>query len=234
MPVTTRNALLEMNDDAYLEMCDSLYDSELTVHYNDKTPYTYLSAIGNINTKYYKYKHREYNPKELESYLDADDYETFKSFNLPQSLIDIYESLFLTGLNNRLYHIRWNNWKFLSITHMLDLYEFYLKNGQDDLIDIAYFTEPTCYYSFKLCLIPSVQKFVVLQDLKHYNDGRLFSNANYTFTSKTVTGEYLFDFQEAFKHGGIFNTLKRYPLANDIFYYRHNLLEPHEMMSYNL
>lgn len=241
MPVTTRGQLAQMRDQAAFSFYKDTFNNELTIHVNDRTPYTKLSNpklysfLAEVDTAYYRYYEfsgRSYS-KSFEEYLDflsPNDKKKLIKANLPRELLCMYYSWEGEGLSSTFYHIKWRKWKFLSIMHILDLIQHYKENGQNDLVDIAFWQENTCYYIFKLCYIPSVEKFVVLQDLRDRTD-TLFCPATYTFTAKTAEDNQLFDFYEAFSHGGIFNTAKPYPLSNDIFFYRYNLLSDDEMMT---
>ncbi len=87
-----------------------------------------------------------------------------------------------------------------------DTIEHYRRNGQH-LVDIAFWKEQNCYYIFKLCYIPSRDKFIILQDLRDRID-TVFAPANYTFTPELLNDNQMFDYYEAFQEGGIFNTKK--------------------------
>ena len=235
MPVITRGQLASKRLAALWDFKSASTGVELTLHLNDRTPYTRVSSQELNDSAYNRYNvadTRLVQRVQLEKYLHPEDYKMLMGARLPREIYYIYHSWECFGLSSTFYHLKWRNWKFLSILQILDIIQHYKKNGQNDLVDIAYWCEPTCYYIFKLCYIPSCQKFVVLQDLRDFKDpNTIFSQATYTFTADTAPKESLFDFYEAFARGGIFNTEKPYPLLNSIFHNKYNLLIDNEMMT---
>lgn len=235
MPVITRGQLTNKRLAALWDFKTASSCVELTLHMNDRTPYTRVSSQELYDSAYYRYNVADTTAAQrvqLAKFLHPEDYKMLMDSKLPREIYYIYHSWECFGLSSTFYHLKWRNWKFLSILQILDVIQHYKKKGQNDLVDIAYWSEPTCYYIFKLCYIQSCQKFVVLQDLRDYRDPeKIFSSATYTFTADTAPKESLFDFYEAFARGGIFNTEKPYPLSNAIFHYRYNLLKDDEMMT---
>jgi len=242
MPVTTRGQLNRLRDQAAFDFSASIWNTELTVHVNDRTPYTRtdnpsiyfcVPIADSAYSKYFNYPCTGF-PKSFEGFfdfLDNQDLKKIRDANLPRELLYMYYSWECEGLSSTFYHIKWRSWKFLSIIQILDTIEHYRRNGQHDLVDIAFWKEQNCYYIFKLCYIPSRDKFVVLQDLRDRID-TVFAPANYNFTPDLLKDNQMFDYYEAFQEGGIFNTKKPNPLANDVFFYRYNLLRDDEMMTH--
>ena len=235
MPVITRGQLASKRLAALWDFKSASTGVELTLHLNDRTPYTRVSSQELNDSAYNRYNvidTKVVQRVQLDKYLNVEDYKMLMDAKLPREIYYIYHSWECFGLSSTFYHLKWRNWKFLSILQILDIIQHYKKKGQNDLVDIAFWTETTCYYIFKLCYIPSCQKFIVLQDLRDFKDpNTIFSHATYTFTADTAPKESLFDFYEAFARGGIFNTEKPYPLLNSIFHYRYNLLIDNEMMT---
>lgn len=221
-----------------------IIQSNITTDYKIDTPYKTLTMGIKSRTRngfkplypdkpstYHKYTGKMDYSHEPVKMLTKGDFTKLLSLRLPTELYIFWDMLLKNGCNITVHHVNFRNWSFVSTLQIIDLVNYYSEHGQNDLIDIAYYKQSDCYYSFRLCWIPSIKKFVLLQDLKNYSENSLFAKNTYNFKSSFVNSKILFNFHEAFGPNGFIISNKYNALYDKFFHNRYNLLTPDEMIS---